>query len=502
MVEAYIAPIYEPVAPILSFNKVPRFGHTSNITDIFTDDGSVDGDVIIDYVMGSIFIAAFLLVTYIIFINAVVILKCCFGPDAGILAGHPFLEDKSLKFDKPKKNAYFRSFIIYMNFCIVVAGCIFLAKGTQQVSRVGDDVRSGAEGLKTVAGNVVATADSLIGLSETSMPIRDKLRDITIGEGICKTDFDSIAFTLADILDQIQDFAEGEVTDIKEVFATEMMDLGNGLGNQTDTIQRLSNPAYYAGPAISLGFVLMVGTLLAWFAPDLQIYFKIQTWFFLPLFFLLLLVTIAGIAIVGAALVTNSDFCIGNELGTPEATAGAIISKFDFDEAASSALNYYIISGCRSEFSQLAAVDELLLQLNEGLAVATDLQVTLSTQKEFYEQYCGGGPGSLDEFVATLTLAVTSIDDVKDVAESATDLLTCKDINDIWIYIAHDAICTSAPLAFAWMFSSMVGIYIAGMIVFMLRGAMIPSEDINDKGVYNNDDTFEDFSDDHIMINN
>ena len=124
---------------------MPRFGHSSDITDIFGDDGSIDFDKIIDYVMGSIFIAAFLLTTYILFVFAVVVFKLCFGKKAGILAGHPFVEDKSIIFNKPKKNSYFRSVLMLLIFGVITSGIVFLTKGTQQVRAVVSDVRDATE---------------------------------------------------------------------------------------------------------------------------------------------------------------------------------------------------------------------------------------------------------------------------------------------------------------------------------------------------------------------
>jgi hypothetical protein len=95
--------------------------------------------------MGSIFIAAFLLTTYIMFVFTVIMFKLCFGAKAGILAGHPFVEDKSIVFDKPRKNSYFRTFIIVMCLVVVTGGLVFLTKGTQKVRAVADDVRDGTD---------------------------------------------------------------------------------------------------------------------------------------------------------------------------------------------------------------------------------------------------------------------------------------------------------------------------------------------------------------------
>ena len=71
--------------------------------------------------------------------------KICFGKKAGILAGKPFVEDKSLVFDKSKKNAYFRWFVLICTVGVIVFAFIFLVKGTQEVRAVAADVRDGTE---------------------------------------------------------------------------------------------------------------------------------------------------------------------------------------------------------------------------------------------------------------------------------------------------------------------------------------------------------------------
>ena len=155
-----------------------------------------------------------------------------------------------------------------------------------------------------------------------------------------------------------------------------------------------------------------------------------------------------------------------------------VFQVFDFDENTSAALNYYIVDGCRGEYDQLVAVEDLLTQLDEGHKAATDLQFLIENNKREFEQLCGGDEGSLDPLEVTIELVIEAFHDIIEIGDSATDALTCKDINSIWIDIVHDAVCTSAPSAFTWMFSSITAIYFSSIFIFMLRGALLPSKDI------------------------
>lgn len=96
-----------------------------------------------DYVMGSIFVAAFLLATFVIFVLVVLIFKMM-GAKAGIMAGHPFLENVKLIFrSRPRKHIIIRAVVLFLTITVVAGGGVFLLKGTQQVRIVADDVRDG-----------------------------------------------------------------------------------------------------------------------------------------------------------------------------------------------------------------------------------------------------------------------------------------------------------------------------------------------------------------------
>ncbi len=166
-----------------------------------------------------------------------------------------------------------------------------------------------------------------------------------------------------------------------------------------------------------------------------------------------------------------------------------VLDIFDLDNETMSALNYYVIGGCRGEYDQLTAVEDLLAQLDEGTTVARDLQLLIDQRQNQFEMACGGQPGSLNPLLNTLGLTIEAFDEVLEIGNSTTDLLSCEDINSIWIDIVHEAVCTSAPSAFTWMFSSITGVYAAGIFVYMLRGALLPAVDIKDVEGWGEDDS-------------
>ena len=67
-------------------------------------------------------------------------------------------------------------------------------------------------------------------------------------------------------------------------------------------------PGYAAVGAIiiTFGIILCVGAFLAWRGPTIPLYFVIQTWVVLPLFFLAVVLVGVAIAVTGMVLVVDS----------------------------------------------------------------------------------------------------------------------------------------------------------------------------------------------------
>ena len=146
MTEQYIGPIYEAVGPVGAFHNVPRFGHISDVTSMFSADGLVT-DSLVSYILGTIFIAGFLLASYLVFILLIFLFKCCCrGNKSRVFAGLPFIDsmDDDAK-GGPLALKIYRSILLFSTFVVVVSGFVFLIKGTQQFKSVADDIRDGTQ---------------------------------------------------------------------------------------------------------------------------------------------------------------------------------------------------------------------------------------------------------------------------------------------------------------------------------------------------------------------
>ena len=172
------------------------------------------------------------------------------------------------------------------------------------------------KGFIRLSDKVTGLADSFISVGNDSTVLRDSLID-QLDDGICNSfeggnanplaEIDDLASELVTVLDQLQEFAKSDVIDIKDTFGSNLEDRVNSVEDRIDLWQSILNPAFYAGPAIGLGFIFMIGIILAWVKIKFCcLYFCIQTWIILPFFFIFFTASILTIAAVGTALVANA----------------------------------------------------------------------------------------------------------------------------------------------------------------------------------------------------
>lgn len=478
---------YDAIRPVKAFNAVPRFGHTSNITDIYSTDG-IDTSVMSDYIQGTVFIAGFCLTAFTIWVLSLLILKC-FGKRAGILAGHPFMEDRNIHFSRSKKNTAFRMFLVFSCFTVSCSGVVFLIKGAHSVSDVFEDVRDGAAGLEEVTKLIVSTTDELIAFGDGTTALRAEIVEL-IDEGVCSAaggagvgavevqqTFDDAAVQVVDILTELEGFSKNKLTELRDTFAVEFDTVNDGLSASADSGESYARPMFISIPVVVFGLLLMMGAILAWQELNISMYFKIQTWCILPLFGLLVVVIGFVLAAIGTVLVANSDICLGGESKTPEGTVDIILGKQGLNGLAMEAVDYYIIDGCNGEFSKKLEIEALVSDLQGGLNGIIDLKVILENDQQTLEAACGVGPGALDFTKTTLEASIAKFDEFVKIADKTIGVLECTRINGIFVDLFHGAMCTSAPSAFMWMFATMMAVYGLGMTIVLFRGALLPSID-------------------------
>jgi len=134
-----------------------------------------------------------------------------------------------------------------------------------------------------------------------------------------------------------------------------------------------------------------------------------------------------------------------------------------------------LYQGCAGNFIGYDVVVELLNQLMDGNQAVIDIMALLAEKQANFELQCGQAPGSLDGLRLGLVLVNDAFSGFIFAAEDARNLLECQPINELYKDFFHDGVCGRLPNTLNWMFATMILVLAFGMVIFTLRGAMVPS---------------------------
>ena len=295
----FLASAYRPGAAVSMFSAVPTFGHTSNITALFSLDGV--GTNPSDYMRGTLFISGLCLGVLILWI--VILLVCkSIGRRVGILAGYPFDQEN----DNSNKRCGTGQILVILvsaaSLIIACMGVIFLVRGADSAQNIFVDIRDGASELNRIEDLVVSNTDQAIALGESTGPLRDDLVT-ALDEGICNppgnppsASDQAIANSInkqtqivVDSLENLQTFAKNDLTSIRSTFDEDFGGYSLQIMDAADKGESYSRPLYVAAPIVFFGLILSIGGLLAWRRSGCKTYFCIQTWVLLPTFILMII---------------------------------------------------------------------------------------------------------------------------------------------------------------------------------------------------------------------
>ena len=190
-----------------------------------------------------------------------------------------------------------------------------------------------------------------------------------------------------------------------------------------------------------------------------------------------------------------------------------MLSKFDIDADTMDATRYYIINvsinmlshsddlfitlisciqltqltlphqSCQGEYQRKNDVNQLLIDLNEGVEGIDDLRTLIDTDATAILDVCGVTQERLDDLGVLIDASYNAFADFVAMAEDNLDILECKAINDVFVDFYHDALCTSGPFSLMWIFATMMSVFVLGMAMILFRGALYPSNVTYDASV-------------------
>lgn len=291
------------------FNNVPRFRNSDDLAAVVTGQEGWKG-----YAQGTVFVGAFILYIFVMWLILLVIFACCGQRRVGILSGK-----RLQKKNKTCTHGVYRTLVLGSCVLSLMAGVMFLVKVTTSLDSTFDGVRDGVNGVTSIAKNVTDITQDVIEAGETTVPIRDATVSL-LDQGVCSSftggngnniDFDNQARTVVDKLTALSDFTRGELTNLKNSFALKFAEAEVEVNRIIDEAQNYARASYYAITIIILTTFLSIGGYMAWFGPKIRTYFFFQTWVFLPLYVLVLILTAVVVGALAAVLVVNSgEFCL------------------------------------------------------------------------------------------------------------------------------------------------------------------------------------------------
>mmetsp|Transcript_6247 Transcript_6247/g.11802 ORF Transcript_6247/g.11802 Transcript_6247/m.11802 type:complete len:359 (+) Transcript_6247:332-1408(+) len=351
-----ITSTYDAPFTVEIFHDVPRFRNSDNLAAVATNQEGWQG-----YAQGTLFVGALILYIFIMWLIFLVIFACCGQRRVGVLSG------KSLqRKDENCSHSIYRTLVVGSCIFSLMAGMMFLVKVTSSLNGTFDSVRDGVIGVTNIANNVTSITEEVIKAGESTVPVRDAAVSL-LEQGVCSTftggngnkiNFDDQARTVVDKLTALSDFTRGDLTDLKNSFALKFAEAEVEVNLVIDKAQNYARASYYAITIIVLATILSMGGYMAWFGPKIRTYFFCQTWLFVPLYTLVLVLTAVVVGALAAVLVVNSDVCLGGESGNPESFIKTILDTQTLAEYPKQVIDFYILNVSDKESREYLIVDE------------------------------------------------------------------------------------------------------------------------------------------------
>jgi len=518
--DEYVARSFIPTRIIELMHSIPRFGHTDNIGYA----ASSDGDVQEDYILGAVFLSAFILLVFFVWLTVLIIFKCLGSRQVGCAAGTKF---KIAPFDKiraynanqrydddseqdeeqrqipdiehweaevkwvERRARRTRTTFLFSALLVLAASAVLILLGLIVLDNA---YKTTQESVKEMGGSITNAAT--------------EVKKLIIVSNQTKTHRDSILDGLSNSTNWCPNAAANPTTPVLGIpianVTSELVTNLNGLSDFNirgaitleETLQEASTEQeeisfemdlYSWWFYVTLGFILLLdllciificGVITAWCGKQPVAFNKFQTFIAMPIFSFL--VNISWLFTSGFALaaVLNADVCTGS----PEENLVAI---FHEKEAEMNPLLFgmtkYYVEGCASSpkpDKPTAFVDSF----------DSFVDTAITSSKMFLGNFTDVDPDQLASECGSNNVAVVlqdlssfsdSLASVSEGSSSTIESLRCSNFNPIATGIFHDAICYDSADGLAVIFVMLFVIVVCSMIMITLRVSWQPVADEN-----------------------
>jgi len=479
----YVGPPYAFTSSVKNFRRLPRFGHSNDITDVFSSDPNAQ----VDYASGLIALFVFLLIIFVLWTMAIITFKVMGQANAGFLSGHPFVIPDPVDDETNIRKRPLRVRIAFLVAAalLMIFAFLLVAMGLTNVNNAATTMGESLKMTDELLKNAELIASNLKEVGDNSISIRDAA--VTELDDICPSD-PNIADTLGMDIMGIADQAKEDLTMLANFIGAGLEQLNKNLvlvreftdqaEDATRTIQFWDwEMKLLAAGLFILPSLLATGVGLAMLDLDVRPYQKSLTYFFTPLFAMTIVASIVVCCAMLPISATAADACSGggDVRGGPDDTVLTVYRNLVGDDTGTivNDLVGFYTQRCDPTYYPFDFLSEYLNQLDEAVKSTDTAYSAVQDNQGLLEARCGR------EFDNVITIVEDMNDNLKLLnaqADLSLDLIKCKNVNSLYVNTVHDAGCTYSVDALAWIFASALVISVCGMIMIMLRSAYYPEE--------------------------
>ena len=478
----YEGPTYTITQSVWNLRRLPRFGYNDDITSLV----SSDEDAQASYATGLVALFLFILIFFIFWTVLIMVFKCMGPGNAGFLSGHHFVIPDPCE---DEKKIYKRPFRVRLVFLIAAGflmlfSLLFVTMGltnvdntvttlSESLQQLGDIVKSAeliASKLEQVGNNSIEIRDAAVAELDNFCPANPNLNDAAGVDVMGIADQAKADLTM--LADFIRDGLETLHTNLGRVrsFADNMNDGMNEVEFWGWQFKLLS-----AGLFIIPSF-LVVGVGLVMLDLNVRPYQKALTYFFMPLFSLIIVASYVVCAAVLPISATNADTCIGGGeyFGGPDDTVLTVYRNLRGDDPSILfQLVAYYTQRCDTHYYPYAELSKYLDDLDGAVDSTNTVVQTVQDNLDLLLEQCGRSFDSVVRIVKDMNINLRVL---REQADQSLELVQCKNINSLYVNTIHEATCKYSVDALAWIFAASLIISICGLIMIMLRSAYYPAQ--------------------------
>jgi hypothetical protein len=476
----YASPSYEFSAAVKDFQLLPRFGHGSDFTILFTSNPNEQ----VDYAAGLIALFVFLLLFFVFWMILILTLKVMGSANSGFLSGQPFMVPNKADDNSRirKRPGIVRLIFLVATGFVMLSSYLFVGMGLTNVNNATMSMSESLQEVKGMLEEVEGIARNLEEVGNTSIDIRDAA--ISELDSICPAnpnigdlvgfDIMAIANDAKDDLTMLADFIKEGLVTLDETLIL--------VRDSTDNASSFMHNVNFWGwqmKLVAAGLFMLpaffgVGVGLVMLNRDVKPYQMTLSYILLPLFIMTIIACCVVCCLILPFAATVADACSGGGdiRGGPDDSVLTIYRNLRGDDTG---LIFQFVAfytqQCNPKYYPFDFLSTYLSDLDTAL-VSTKLAVdAVKSNRDLLEEQCGR---SFDSILAIMKDMDANLNLLEEQVVRSLDLVKCEDINRLYVDTFHEAGCTYSVDALGWVFASSLLISVCGLMMIMLRAAYYP----------------------------